>query len=77
MHVSRVAVMENLIPVFGVTLAVLLLGERLGLPQLGGVVLVLLAVVANQRSDVRANANAGLETRGTRDLPFAVAVGQT
>ena len=45
MQVSRVAVMLNLIPVFGVTLAVLLLGERLGLPQLGGAVLVLLAVV--------------------------------
>ncbi len=45
MRVSRVAVMLNLIPVFGVTLAVLLLGERLGLGQLGGGVLVLLAVV--------------------------------
>ena len=27
--------------------------------------------LANQYSDVRANANAGLDTRGTRDLPLA------
>jgi drug/metabolite transporter (DMT)-like permease len=45
MQVSRVAVMLNLIPIFGVTLAVLLLSERLGLAQLAGAVLVLVAVV--------------------------------
>jgi len=51
MQVSRVAVMLNLIPVFGVTLAVLLLSERLGLPQLAGAVLVLLAVVGAREPD--------------------------
>jgi drug/metabolite transporter (DMT)-like permease len=51
MQVSRVAVMLNLIPVFGVTLAVFVLGERLGLPQLGGAVLVLLAVVGAREPD--------------------------
>jgi drug/metabolite transporter (DMT)-like permease len=51
MQVSRVAVILNLIPVFGVTLAVLLLGERLGLPQLAGAVLVLLAVVGAREPD--------------------------
>jgi drug/metabolite transporter (DMT)-like permease len=51
MQVSRVAVMLNLIPVFGVTLAVLLLGERLGLPQLAGAVLVLLAVMGAREQD--------------------------
>jgi len=51
MQVSRVAVMLNLIPVFGVTLAVLLLSERLGLPQLAGAVLVLLSVVGAREPD--------------------------
>ena len=51
MQVSRAAVLLDLIPVFGVTLAVLVLGERLGLPQLVGAVLVLLAAVGARESD--------------------------
>jgi drug/metabolite transporter (DMT)-like permease len=51
MQVSRVAVILNLIPVFGVTLAVLLLGERLGIAQLAGAAIVLLAVVGAREPD--------------------------
>lgn len=85
-------------PSIRVTLAVLLLGERLGLPQLAGPCWSSRLwwrhdsqtvrtchrpqpshlppydrrshgpeSVANQRSDVRANANAGLDPRGARD----------
>jgi drug/metabolite transporter (DMT)-like permease len=61
MQVSRAAVLLNLIPVFGVTLAVLLLGERLGLPQLIGTVVVLLAAVGARESDGADLASTGPE----------------
>lgn len=48
LQATRAALVLNLIPVFGVALAVALLSERLGWVQLGGGVTVLLAVLASE-----------------------------